>query len=82
MTGDKFMPDLHLKQLEFTYSVCGSFIKHCERIQKFRETVKIVTTKKMLVLFMMQHILIENSDKAVIKKLKRIRVFVRFKYNI
>ena len=37
MTGDKFMPELHLKQLGFTYSSCGSFIKHCKGIQKFRE---------------------------------------------
>ena len=37
MTGDKFMPELHLKQPGFTYSACGPFTKH-ERIQKFRET--------------------------------------------
>ena len=29
---------MHLKQPGFTYSACGSFIKHHERIQKFRET--------------------------------------------
>ena len=38
LTGDKFMPELHLKQLGFTYSACGTFTKHRERIQKFRET--------------------------------------------
>ena len=32
------MPELHLKQPGFTYSTCGSFTKHRERIQKFRET--------------------------------------------
>ena len=32
------MPELHLKQLGFTCSACGPFTKHCERIQKFRET--------------------------------------------
>ena len=32
------MPELHLKQPGFPYSACGSFTKHCERIQKFRET--------------------------------------------
>ena len=31
------MPELHLKQPEFTYSACGPFTKHRERIQKFRE---------------------------------------------
>ena len=39
MTGNKFMPELHLKQPGFTYSACVSFTKHHERTQKFRETV-------------------------------------------
>ena len=38
LAGDKFMPKMHLKQPEFTYSACGSFIKKKERIQKFQET--------------------------------------------
>ena len=38
MTEDKFMPELHLKQPEVTYSACGPFTKHRERIQKFRKT--------------------------------------------
>ena len=38
LTGDKFPPQLHLKQPGFTYSACGTFTKHRERIQKFRET--------------------------------------------
>ena len=38
LTGDKFMPRLHLKQPGFTYSACGPFSKHRERIQKFRKT--------------------------------------------
>ena len=37
-TGDKIMPKFYLKQLGFTYSACGPFTKHHERIQKFRET--------------------------------------------
>ena len=27
MGGDKFMPEMHLKQPGFTYSACGSFTK-------------------------------------------------------
>ena len=38
LAGDKFMPEMHLKQPGFTYSVCGPFTKHNERIQKFKET--------------------------------------------
>ena len=37
LNGDKFMSELHLKQPGFTYSTCGLFIKHRERIQKFRK---------------------------------------------
>ena len=38
MTEDKVMPEFNLKQQRFIYSACGPFTKHCERIQKFRET--------------------------------------------
>ena len=38
LTGDKFMPELHLKLPGFTYSACGKFTKHRESIQNFRET--------------------------------------------
>ena len=37
LTGDKFVTELHLKQLEFTYSACRPFTKHREKIQQFRE---------------------------------------------
>ena len=33
LTGDKFMPELHLKQPVFTLSAFGSFTKHRERNQ-------------------------------------------------
>ena len=32
---DKFMPDMHLKQLDFAYSACGPFAKTKERIETF-----------------------------------------------
>ena len=35
---DKFMPEMHLRQPEFTYSACGPFTKNKERIQTFKET--------------------------------------------
>ena len=30
VVGDKFMPEMHLKQPGFTYSACGSFTKNKE----------------------------------------------------
>ena len=38
LAGDKFMPEMRLKQPGFTYSSCGPFSKNKERIQKFKET--------------------------------------------
>ena len=38
LVGDNFMPEMHLKQPGFTYSVCRPFTKNKDRIQKFEET--------------------------------------------
>ena len=38
LAGDKFMPEMHLRQPEFTYSACRPFTKHKQRIQKFMQT--------------------------------------------
>ena len=38
LAGDKFMPEMHLKQPGFTYRPFGSFTKNKERIQIFKET--------------------------------------------
>ena len=47
LAGDKFMPELHLKQPEFIYSDCGPFTKNRKRIQKFKETEKQIIFRKM-----------------------------------
>ena len=39
LAGDKFMPEVHLRQAGFTYSTCEPFIKHRERIQKLKKQV-------------------------------------------
>ena len=39
LVGDKFMPEMHLKQPSFTYSACGPFTKNKERIEKFIQTL-------------------------------------------
>ena len=38
LAGDKFLPEMHLRQPQFTYSACGPFTKNKERIQKFTKT--------------------------------------------
>ena len=32
------MPEMHLKQPGFTYSACGPFIKHKQRVEKLIQT--------------------------------------------
>ena len=38
LAGDKFIPEMHLKQPGFTNNVCWPFTKNKERIQIFKET--------------------------------------------
>ena len=38
LSGDKFIPENHLRQQEFTHSACVPFMKNKERTQKFKET--------------------------------------------
>ena len=38
LVGEKFMPEMHLKQPGFTCSACGPLTKHSERIKKFEQT--------------------------------------------
>ena len=38
LVGDKFMPEMHLKQIGFTYSACGPVTKDKERIEKIMQT--------------------------------------------
>ena len=38
LIGDKFMPEMHLRQPGFAYSACEPFTKNKERTQKFKET--------------------------------------------
>ena len=37
LAGDKFMPEMHLRQPGFIYSACGPFTKNKERIEKFMQ---------------------------------------------
>ena len=38
LAGEKFMPEMHLKQPGFTYSACGLFTKNKKRIEKYIKT--------------------------------------------
>ena len=38
LAGDKFMPEMHLRQPRFVYSACGPFTRHKGRIKEFKHT--------------------------------------------
>ena len=38
LAGDKFMPEMHLRQPGFTFNACGPFTENKERIKKFMQT--------------------------------------------
>ena len=38
LSGDKFMPTMHLRQTGFKYIACGRFTRNKQRIQKFMQT--------------------------------------------
>ena len=38
LAGDKFMPEMHLRQPQFAYGACGPFTRHKERIKEFKST--------------------------------------------
>ena len=50
LAGDKFMPEMHLKQPGFTYSACGPFTKNKERIKKLKkQEIQAIFTKMNLI---------------------------------
>ena len=38
LAGEKYMPEMHLRQPRFVYSACGPFTRHKERIKEFKRT--------------------------------------------
>ena len=45
LSGDKCIPEMHLKQPGFTYSVCGPFTKNKERIKKLFTQINYILKK-------------------------------------
>ena len=38
LIGDEFMSEVHVRQTGFICRACRPLTKHCERIQKFKQT--------------------------------------------
>ena len=69
LVGDKFIPEIHLKELDFTYSACGSLIKNKERIEKFMQTGKTdFIYKNKLDKACFQHDMVYSKSKDLVKR--------------
>ena len=74
LTADKFMPELDLKRPGFTYSACGPFTKHCERIRKFRETENLKQScRNELDKARLAHYAAYSDSKVLLKELFQTR---------
>ena len=47
LVGDKFMPEIHLRQPQFTYSACGPFTKHEKEFKSLKKLVIQTMCAKM-----------------------------------
>ena len=48
LAGDKFMPEMHLRQPGFTYSACGPFTKNKEFKNLKKQELQAIFTKMNL----------------------------------
>ena len=79
LTGDKFMPEVHLKQPGFTYSACGPLTKNKERIEKFMQTGnKDFIYKNELDMACFQRVMAYGKSKYLAKRTQSDKV-VRYK---
>ena len=52
LAGDKFMPEMHLRQFQFVYSACGPFTRHKER--------KRIEIKRIILLVILNMMVIKD----------------------
>ena len=76
LVGDKFMPEMHLKQPGFTYSACDPFTKNKEIIEKFMQTGNTdFIYKNELDKACFQHDMAYAKPKDLIKRTQSDKVF-------
>ena len=74
LAGDKFMPEMHLKQPGFTYIACGPFTKNKERIQSLKkQEIQAIFIKMNLIkhafnmIWLMVILKIQREEQLLIK---------------
>ena len=83
LTWDKFLPEMYLRQPGFTYSACGPFTKHRQRIQKFMNTGDTRLIYKIdLDKACFQHDSAYSDSKALIKRTQSDKILRDKAFNI
>ena len=67
LAGDKFMPEMHLRQPGFTYCARGPFTKNKQRIQTFIQEIQIIFTKTNWIKLVFNMILLMANTKNTIR---------------
>ena len=49
LAGDKFMPEMHLRQPQFVYSACGPFTRHKELKNLNRQVIHVIFKEMSLI---------------------------------
>ena len=83
LAGDKFMPEVHLRQPRLVYSACGPFTRNKERIKKFKQiggTCYIYRNELDKACF--QHDSVYADNKDLINRTKADKVLRDKAYNI
>ena len=75
LVGNKFIPEMHLKQPGFTYSACGPFTKTKKGIEKFMQTGDTsFIYKKELDKACFQHDMAYDKTKDIVKRIQSDKV--------
>ena len=68
LVGDKFMPEMHLRQPGFTYSACGPFTKNKERTEFMQTGNTDFICKNKLDKSYFQHDMAYGKSKDLVKR--------------
>ena len=83
LAGDKFMPEMHLRQPQFVYNACRPFTRHKERIKKFKQTGDMhYIYRNELDKACFQHDSAYADDKDLINRTKSDKILRDEAYNI
>ena len=64
LAGDKFMPEMHLRQLRLVYSACGPFTRHKERIKNLnKQVIRVIFIEMNLIKLVFNTILLMQIIK-------------------